>query len=334
MTPSAGSQTPLLRITGLKTWVRSARGTVHAVDGVDLTINAGEKIGLVGEFGCGKSMTARSILRLLPEHAARIVDGQILFEGRDLARLPEDSMERIRGAEIAMIFQDPLSYLNPRMRIGAQIGEAVVLHQPGADVAACVADALERVGLPSDGAFQRRFSHELSGGMRQRVLIAIAIACQPKLLIADEPTTALDVTLQAQIIELLRRLSDDLRVALLLITHDMGVVAELCDRVYVMYAGQTVEQAPCLPLFEAPRHPYTSALLDSTLSIDEVRALRSIPGTVPDLVDPGPGCRFRARCARAFAACADDPPNLQLSGDVAVRCWLHTTSANAAGGVP
>ena len=333
MTPSAGSQTPLLRIAGLKTWVGSARGTVHAVDGVDLTINAGEKIGLVGEFGCGKSMTARSILRLLPERAARIVDGQILFEGRDLTLLLEDEMEKVRGAEIAMIFQDPLSYLNPRMRIGAQICEAVVLHQPGADVAARVAEALERVGLPPGATFQRRFPHELSGGMRQRVLIAIALACRPKLLIADEPTTALDVTLQAQIVELLRRLSDELGMALLLITHDMGVVAELCDRVYVMYAGQTVEQAECLQLFDAPRHPYTSALLDSTLSIDEVRALRSIPGTVPDLVDPMPGCRFRARCTRAFAACANDPPNLQLSGNAGVRCWLHANPATAAGGV-
>jgi oligopeptide transport system ATP-binding protein len=289
-------------------------------------------VGLVGESGCGKSMTARSILRLLPEPPAKIVAGQVLFDGQNLARAPEYEMEKIRGAQISMVFQDPLSYLNPRMRVGAQIGEAVVLHQPGANVEALVSETLDRVGLPSDAAFKSRFPHELSGGMRQRILIAIALACKPKLLIADEPTTALDVTLQAQIIELLRRLSDELGMALLLITHDMGVVAELCDRVYVMYAGQTIEQAACLQLFEAPRHPYTQALLESTLSIEEPRTLRSIGGTVPDLVDPAPGCRFRPRCAQAFEACSNDPPVVLLPSNATVRCWLHAPSATPARG--
>ncbi len=327
--PSPGA--PLLRIAGLKTWLATSRGTVHAVDGVDLTINAGEKVGLVGESGCGKSMTARSILRLLPEPPAKIVAGQILFENHDLAQASEREMEQIRGARISMVFQDPLSYLNPRMRIGAQIGEAVVLHRPDARVDALVSETLDRVGLPSDAAFKGRFPHELSGGMRQRVLIAIALACRPKLLIADEPTTALDVTLQAQIIDLLRQLSDDLGMALLLITHDMGVVAELCDRVYVMYAGQTIEQASCISLFETPRHPYTQALLESTLSIEEPRALRSIGGTVPDLVEPSVGCRFRPRCAQAFDACGSDPPIVPLPSETTVRCWLHAPTTATAG---
>jgi oligopeptide/dipeptide ABC transporter ATP-binding protein len=318
---------PLLEVTGLKTWLTTTRGTVHAVDGVDLKVYPGEKVAVVGESGCGKSMTARSILRLLPQPPARIVEGRILCQGRDLVRLPESELERIRGAEISMVFQDPLSYLNPRMRIGDQIGEAIWLHQGRQQLVPRVREALERVGLPADDAFRRRYPHELSGGMRQRVLIAIALACRPKLLIADEPTTALDVTLQAQIMDLLRRLCSELDLALLLITHDMGVVAELCDRVYVMYAGQVVEHADCVALFESPRHPYTQALLDSTLSIDEQRPLRTIAGTVPDLVDPGPGCRFRARCPRAFAACEADPPTVRFDGGERVACWLHAPVA-------
>ena len=312
---------PLLEVRSLKTWLYTTRGVVHAVDGVDIKVHAGEKVGLVGESGCGKSMTARSILRLLPSPPARIVAGQVRLEGRDLVPLAEPEMEQMRGARIAMVFQDPLSYLNPRMRIGDQIGEAAWLHQPDADVASLIAEALDRVGLQSDRAFQRRYPHELSGGMRQRVLIAIALACKPSLLIADEPTTALDVTLQAQIMDLLRRLSDELNLALLLITHDMGVVAELCDRVYVMYAGQVIEHGDCMSIFTHPRHPYTQALLGSTLSIEAQRALNSISGTVPDLVAPPPGCRFRPRCAKAFDACRIDPP--MFGGETDVRCHLH-----------
>ena len=321
---------PLLEVIGLKTWLATTRGTVHAVDGVDLEVYPGEKVALVGESGCGKSMTARSILRLLPEPPARIVEGRILCQGQDLARLPESELERIRGAQVSMVFQDPLSYLNPRMRVGDQIGEAIWLHQGRENLVPRVREALDLVGLPSDDAFRRRYPYELSGGMRQRVLIAIALACRPKLLIADEPTTALDVTLQAQIMDLLRRLCSELDLALLLITHDMGVVAELCDRVYVMYAGQVVERAECVSLFEAPRHPYTRALLESTLSIDERRPLRTIPGAVPDLVDPGPGCRFRFRCPHAFDACVADPPRIAFAGGAMAACWLHAGVAAQA----
>ncbi|MSQ72863.1 MAG: ABC transporter ATP-binding protein [Betaproteobacteria bacterium] len=320
----------LLEVAGLKTWLATTRGVVHAVDGVDLKVFPGEKVALVGESGCGKTMTARSILRLLPEPPARIVAGQILFQGRDLAQLDERALERIRGAEVSMVFQDPQSYLNPRMRIGDQIGEAIRLHQGPAEVRARVRDALDRVGLPADDAMRRRYPHELSGGMRQRVLIAIALACRPRLLIADEPTTALDVTLQAQIMDLLRRLCDELDLALLLITHDMGVVAELCDHVYVMYAGQVVEHGDCMSIFESPRHPYTRALLASTLSIEERRSLQTIPGTVPDLVDPIPGCRFRPRCASAFAPCGQDPPMTRFPADAAASCWLHETASRGA----
>ena len=326
-TQSAG---PLLEVTGLKTWLSTTRGMVHAVDGVDLKVFKGEKVGLVGESGCGKSMTAKSLLRLLPEPPARIVAGQIRFQGEDLAQMDEPRLERIRGAAISMVFQDPLSFLNPRMRIGDQIGEAIWMHQGKSAVTEKVREALDHVGLPSDDAFRRRYPHELSGGMRQRVLIAIALACRPQLLIADEPTTALDVTTQAQIMDLLRRLCDELDLALLLITHDMGVVAELCDRVYVMYAGQVVEQGHCISIFEQARHPYTQALLASTLSIEEKRPLRTIAGTVPDLVDPGRGCRFRERCPDAFGKCAEDPPTVLFADGAAAACWLHETAPQLA----
>ena len=315
---------PLLELRGLTTWLYTSRGIVHAVDQVDLKVFSGESVGLVGESGCGKTMTARSILRLAPEPPARIVGGQVLFQGKDLTALDDVAMDTVRGAKISMVFQDPLTYLNPTMTIGAQIAESVWLHHGKTNVSSEVASILERVGLPSDARFCQRYPHELSGGMRQRVLIALALACHPKLLIADEPTTALDVTLQAQILELLRSLRDQLDLSLLLITHDMGIVAELCDRVYVMYAGQIVEADSTIDIFEKPRHPYTQALLAGTLSIEEFRpVLKPIEGTVPDLVDPQPECRFRARCPRAFEKCVNDPPKIQSSADSSVRCWLY-----------
>ncbi|MCL4459245.1 MAG: ABC transporter ATP-binding protein [Chloroflexi bacterium] len=329
MRPGTHTQQPLLELRGLKTWLYMSRGIVHAVDGVDLTVFPGESVGLVGESGCGKTMTARSVLRLLPEPPARIIGGQVLFGGKDLLALSNAKMEQVRGAEIAMVFQDPFTYLNPTMCIGDQIAEAVWLHQGAVGVDNQVGQALERVGLPADADFRRRYPHELSGGMRQRVLIAIALACQPKLLIADEPTTALDVTLQAQILALLCKLRVELSLALLLITHDLGIVAELCDRVYVMYAGQVIEEAAAVNLFEQPNHPYTQGLLAGALSIEEFRpVLKTIPGTVPDLVDPDPGCRFCPRCAQAFGDCMEDPPLITLGAGSVVRCWLYATAGS------
>ncbi len=315
---------PLLELRGLTTWLYTSRGVVHAVDGVDLKVLPGESVGLVGESGSGKTMTARSILRLTPQPPAKIAGGQVLFDGKNLAALDDAAMDKIRGADIAMVFQDPLTYLNPTMNIGDQIAESVWLHRGDRNLANEVAQILQRVGLPGDASFRQRYPHELSGGMRQRVLIAIALACRPNLLIADEPTTALDVTLQAQILDLLRSLRDELKLALLLITHDMGIVAELCDRVYVMYAGQIVETDTTINIFEKPKHPYTQALLAGTLSIEEFRpVLKPIEGTVPDLVDPAPECRFRARCPRAFDKCVNDPPMIATGFDSSVRCWLY-----------
>ncbi len=328
MTSIAGAARPLLETRGLRTWLRTRRGTVRAVDDVSISVMPGEKVALVGESGCGKSMTARSIMRLLPEPAAKIVSGQILYEGEDLVALEEHGMERIRGAEIGMVFQDPLTYLNPRMRIGDQIAEAVWLHRPKAEASREARFMLDRVGLPSSTIFMRRYPYELSGGMRQRVLIAIALACRPKLLIADEPTTALDVTLQAQILSLLEDLCAEFQMALLLITHDMGVVAELCDRVYVMYAGRLVESGTTLSTFEKPRHPYTRSLLQSALRIDmPVANFATVGGSVPDLVDPPSGCRFRPRCRHAFDECLNDPKMLELSDGARVACWLHASPA-------
>ena len=247
-----------------------------------------------------------------------------MLAGQNLLTLDEREMERVRGAQIGMVFQDPLTYLNPRMRIGEQIGEAVWLHRSKSKVASEAAFLLDKVGLPSGQDFMRRYPHELSGGMRQRVLIAIALAARPQLLIADEPTTALDVTLQAQILQLLDDLCSEFGMALILITHDMGVVAELCDRVHVMYAGCLIEEGTTFDVFETARHPYTQALLGAALRIDQRRHhFISIAGTVPDLADPPPGCRFRPRCPHAFEACVKDPVVAAAHTTGHVACWLH-----------
>jgi oligopeptide transport system ATP-binding protein len=323
MSPPVASREALLEVQALTTWIETARGPVRAVDGVSLSIFPGDKVALVGESGCGKTITARSILRLLPAPAARIVSGKILYRGRDLTNLDELAMGHIRGAEIGMVFQDPLTYLNPRMRVGDQIGEAIELHRAGTPVQKEVGYLLDRVGLPSDMAFMRRYPFELSGGMRQRILIAAALAARPKLLIADEPTTALDVTLQAQILALLDDLCSEFQMALVLITHDMGVVAEMCDRIYVMYAGKVVEHGRTQAVFDAPRHPYTQALLGSALKMDVRReGISVISGTVPDLVNPPPGCRFQPRCPQAMSVCLQEPPAAPPGADRHAACWL------------
>ena len=298
--------TPLLALHELRTEIPTGRGVVRAVDGVSLDIAAGEAVALVGESGCGKSMTALSILRLL-RAPAQIVGGSVVFEGVDLTRLAEAEMRRLRGARIAMVFQDPMTYLNPVKRVGQQVAEVLIVHQGlGRTVArAAVARLFDRVRLPQADKTFDLYPHQLSGGMRQRVMIAMAIACRPALLIADEPTTALDVTIQAQIMQLLAELRAELGGAMLLITHDLGLVAETCDRVNVMYAGQIVESAPTTELFAAPRHPYTQGLLRSSLSITKPnREFRAIPGQPPDLAALPAGCRFEPRCDQARSACA------------------------------
>ena len=319
----------LLEVADLHTHIPTSRGTVRAVDGVSLRIEAGEAVALVGESGCGKSVTALSIMRLL-RPPARTISGTVRFEGEDLLALPADAMRRIRGARIAMVFQDPMTYLNPLMRVGAHIAEAVALHQgASAKVARMRAqDALERVRVPSPARALELYPHQLSGGMRQRVLIAIAIACRPALLIADEPTTALDVTIQAQIMRLLAELRRELGSALVLITHDLGLVAEFCDQVNVMYAGQIVESADVRTLFAAPGHPYTQALLRSTLTTERRSAeFTAIEGQPPDLASPPPGCRFHPRCSRALGRCASEPPPVFASVRGVSRCWLAQPDA-------
>jgi len=315
---------PLLEVEDLHTQIPTARGTVRAVDGVSLRVEAGEAVALVGESGCGKSMTALSIMRLL-RPPGKTVSGSVRFEGADLLALPPREMRRIRGARIAMVFQDPMTYLNPLARVGAQIAEAAALHQ-GANARLArerAMQALERVRVPSPERSFDLYPHQLSGGMRQRVLIAMAVVCKPALLIADEPTTALDVTIQAQIMRLLADLRRELGSALVLITHDLGLVAEFCDRVNVMYAGQIVESADAESLFAAPRHPYTQALLRSTLSTERRSTeFITIEGQPPDLAAPPPGCRFHPRCSQALARCASDAPMSYISAAGASRCWL------------
>ena len=297
--------TPLLALEDLKVEFRTDRGTVQAVNGISLAIQPGETVGLVGESGCGKSVTGLAILGLVPSPPGRVAGGRVLFEGRNLLTLPAADLRRVRGEAISMVFQDPLSALNPVLGIGAQSVELLKAHGriSAGEAKRRVLDAFSDVGLPDPAAVFAAYPHQLSGGMRQRVLIATAILLRPKLVIADEPTTALDVTIQAQLIALFQRLKAEYRLTLLLISHDLGVVVQLADRVAVMYAGRLVEEAPTAALFHAPRHPYTKGLLDSIPSRWRGAAPRGIPGAVPDAADLPAGCPFHPRCPRAIDPC-------------------------------
>ncbi len=317
----------LLEIKGLKTHFKTDDGWVHAVDGVDLHVDAGETLCVVGESGCGKSVTAMTVLKLLPMPPGRIVAGQVLWQGRDLVPLSAAEMRSVRAREIAIVFQEPMTSLNPVYTVGEQIGESIRAHMglSRKDALDRAVELLQKVRIPTAERRVRDYPHQFSGGMRQRVMIAMALACKPKLLIADEPTTALDVTIQAQILDLLRELQGEMGMAVMLITHAMGVVAETAQRVAVMYAGKVVEQAPVQELFARPRHPYTQGLIRSIPRIDlaaqHKQRLHAIAGTVPKLVNPPEGCRFAPRCALASAQCtAVTPPLRELPGGHWVAC--------------
>ena len=326
---SVSVQDTLLDIRGLKTWFKTEDGMVRAVDGVDLHIDRGETVGVVGESGCGKTVTARSVLKLIDMPPGRFEAGQILWQGRDLIPLDQDEMNKIRAREIAIIFQEPMTSLNPVYTVGDQIAEVIALHQKLSpkQAMAGAAEMLRLVNIPNPQQRVHDYPHQFSGGMRQRVMIAMALSCQPKLLIADEPTTALDVTIQAQILELMQEMKDKFGMAIMLITHAMGVVAETCQRVTVMYAGKVVEEAPVEALFGDPRHPYTQGLIRSIPRIDRAVSrqarLESIQGTVPSLLNPPPGCRFAARCKYAMDICTQAiPPLKEVAPGHRVACVL------------
>jgi len=310
---------PLLDIQGLKTHFKTDDGWLHAVDGVDLSVDPGETLCVVGESGCGKSVTAMSVMRLIAMPPGRFAGGRILWKGRDLIALPDEAMRRIRMKEIAIVFQEPMTSLNPVYTIGQQIGEALRLHQGlnRRDATERAIAMLRRVHIPTPERRVHDYPHQFSGGMRQRAMIAMALSCGPQLLIADEPTTALDVTIQAQILDLLAELKAEFGMAVMLITHAMGVVAEVAQRVAVMYAGKVVEEAGVDELFAHPRHPYTQGLIRSIPRIDrdatEKVRLETIAGTVPKLIDPGEGCRFAPRCKFAAAACTAATPELHTA---------------------
>jgi oligopeptide/dipeptide ABC transporter ATP-binding protein len=321
---------PLLRVKDLKTYFDTDAGRVKAVDGVDLEVYRGEVLGLVGESGCGKSVTSLSVMRLI-EPPGQIVDGEITFDGQDLAGVSEKEMTHIRGDRISMIFQQPLSSLNPVFKVGEQISEVLQIHQgmKRQEGWKRAVELLQVVGLPDPEQRAHAYPHELSGGQAQRVMIAMALACSPALLIADEPTTALDVTIQAQILDLLRILRTRTNASIILITHDLGIIAEMADRVAVMYAGRIVEQATVSTLFDHPSHPYTQGLIASIPILGQVKErLEVIPGSVPDLIDLPQGCRFAARCrARTdhhLTICTEQEPDLlPLRSNHLVRCWLY-----------
>jgi len=319
----------LLDVRNLETSFLLEDGPIRAVDNVSFSVAQGETVALVGESGCGKSVTALSIMRLISP-PGRITTGQVLFKGTDLLKLREEEMRRIRGNRIAMIFQEPMTSLNPVFTIGDQIAEAIVLHQKKSSKEA-IEEAirmLDKVAIPDARKRVRDYPHQMSGGMRQRVMIAMALSCNPELLIADEPTTALDVTIQAQILDILNRLQEEYRLSVLLITHDMGVVAETCRKVVVMYTGRVVEEAPVRQLFKDPRHPYTRGLLRSipkpfTDAGDRTRRLATIEGTVPDLTELPAGCKFAPRCSDRFERCEVEPPEFATGTGARARCWLH-----------
>jgi peptide/nickel transport system ATP-binding protein len=315
----------LLEVRGLRTYFASERGEVRAVDGVDFSLERGRTLGIVGESGCGKSVTALSIMGLVPQPPGRIAGGEVLFEGKDLLKLPAQQLRDLRGDELSMIFQEPMTSLNPAFPVGEQVAEALLRHKnigkKEADNQAI--EMLRRVRIPSPERRARDYPHQLSGGMRQRVMIAMALACNPKLLIADEPTTALDVTIQAQILELMRALRAELGTAIILITHDLGVIAELADEVIVMYAGKVIERCAAERLFSEPHHPYTVGLLGSIprLHMQQER-LSAIEGFVPDAASPPAGCRFHPRCPFAVDKCRSEvPPLLPMTTDHYAACW-------------
>ena len=328
---------PLLDIRGLKTHFATDDGVVQAVDGVDLSIGRGETVGVVGESGCGKTVTAMSVLKLIAIPPGKIVAGEILYQGRDLVPLDADEMDRIRAKDIAMVFQEPMTSLNPVYTVGEQIAEVVRRHEGLSRRAAQekAVQMLRLVQIPNPEQRLHDYPHQFSGGMRQRVMIAMAISCSPKLLIADEPTTALDVTIQAQILELLADMKSRFGMAIMLITHAMGVVAETAQRVVVMYAGRVIEEAPVEQLFANPRHPYTQGLIRSIPRIDKAATgkarLEAIPGVVPSLINPPPGCRFAPRCRFAMPACREAiPPLREVGAGHKVACVLWPAVQEAA----
>ena len=336
---------PLLRVRDLKTYfvTEHGSGTARAVDGVSFDVRPGETLGIVGESGCGKTVTSLSILRLIPEPPGHIRPGSFIeFEGRNILTLEPKELRAVRGNQIAMIFQEPMTSLNPVFTVGDQIAEAAIVHQHLSRAAARrrAIEMLQLVGIPDPAERVDHYPHQMSGGMRQRVMIAMALVCHPKLLIADEPTTALDVTIQAQILELLERLQAELGMAVMLITHDLGVVAGTADRVVVMYAGQVVEQASTVELFARPLHPYTEGLLASVPRLDapqQGRArgrLHSIPGQVPAATAWPEGCRFHPRCPYAWDRCRVEEPPLLASGAHTARCWLLAEPQRRSSPVP
>jgi oligopeptide/dipeptide ABC transporter ATP-binding protein len=325
-----GSTQPLIDVRNLKTYFFTEDGVVKAVDGVDFYVNPGEVLGLVGESGCGKSVTSLSIMRLIGA-PGKIIEGEIFFEGKDLVKASEEEMIQVRGNRISMIFQQPQTALNPVFRVGSQIAEVLEIHQGMSRESGLVRaiELLQMVGIPEPERRAQAFPHELSGGMAQRVMIAMGLACVPNLLIADEPTTALDVTIQAQILDLMRNLRENIGTAIILITHDLGVVSEMCERVAVMYAGQIVEQADVETIFARPLHPYTQGLIGSIPVLGKLKErLEVIPGSVPNLVNLPPGCRFAPRCRareeHGLEICTVHSPELeQAEPGHKVRCWLY-----------
>ncbi|MBW1698487.1 MAG: ABC transporter ATP-binding protein [Deltaproteobacteria bacterium] len=320
----------LLRIDDLHTHFYTDEGLVKAADGIDITIGSGDTLGLVGESGCGKSVTALSIMRLIQEPPGRIVKGEVLFHDLNLLKLSEREMEHIRGNRISMIFQEPMTSLNPLFRAGDQIAEAIHLHQKvsKAEAKRRAVQMLQKVGIPDPEKRAKEYPHQMSGGMRQRVMIAMALSCNPELMIADEPTTALDVSIQAQILELMNNLKEDFGASILLITHDLGVIAEMAQTVAVMYAGKIVEYVDVVRLFDNPRHPYTSGLMDSIPKMDDAvpedKMLRTIPGVVPSLYDLPTGCYFQPRCSLSSDVCFEKvPPLLEIEPGHLLRCWKY-----------
>lgn len=324
---------PILEIKGLKTHFLTDNGSVPAVNGVDFHLHKGEVLGIVGESGCGKSVTSLSIMQLV-QHPGKIVGGEIVFKGENLVHASEKRMRQVRGNQIGMIFQEPMTSLNPVFKIGNQLIEAVTIHHKlsKSEARKRAADMLKLVGLPRADELLNEYPHQLSGGMRQRVMIAMAMICKPEVLIADEPTTALDVTIQAQILELMKKLNKEMNTSIIMITHDLGVVAEMCDRIAVMYSGKVVEEGKTKDLFKNPQHPYTKGLIES---VPDVRVkkdrLYSIPGNVPTPGSIKQGCHFAPRCSYAMERCLEATPELiDVGNDQRARCWLHEEENGAS----